>query len=198
MMAAHESPRTTKLYDRTSDQLSLDEVERVVLLIASRYNYWHHLCHYEAIYRFWERCVSVLKMRLTPRVKENWQQFRKSKPGHRFQDRYDHRQKATQGQWNIGKLFNIVGGIAIALAGLFLVPLPGPGWVIIFVGLGLLGREFLPVARSLDWVEVRLRGLAQQAKAIWMRSSIPMKILITLIILGCAAAIGYGSLPPTF
>jgi integrase len=30
MMAAHESPRTTKLYDRTGDQLSLDEVERVV------------------------------------------------------------------------------------------------------------------------------------------------------------------------
>jgi hypothetical protein len=30
MMAAHESPRTTKLYDRTSDQISLDEVERVV------------------------------------------------------------------------------------------------------------------------------------------------------------------------
>jgi site-specific recombinase XerD len=30
MMAAHESPRTTKLYDRTSDTVSLDEVERVV------------------------------------------------------------------------------------------------------------------------------------------------------------------------
>jgi site-specific recombinase XerD len=30
MMAAHESPRTTKLYDRTSDAVSLDEVERVV------------------------------------------------------------------------------------------------------------------------------------------------------------------------
>jgi integrase/recombinase XerD len=29
-MAAHESPRTTKLYDRTSDEVSLDEVERVV------------------------------------------------------------------------------------------------------------------------------------------------------------------------
>jgi len=28
-MAAHESPRTTKLYDRTSDQITLDEVERV-------------------------------------------------------------------------------------------------------------------------------------------------------------------------
>jgi hypothetical protein len=30
MMAAHESPRTTKLYDRTSDGVSLDEIERVV------------------------------------------------------------------------------------------------------------------------------------------------------------------------
>jgi integrase len=30
MMAAHESPRTTKLYDRTSDAVSLNEVERVV------------------------------------------------------------------------------------------------------------------------------------------------------------------------
>ena len=109
-------------------------------------------------------------MRLTPRVKENWQQFRESKPGYRFQDRYDRRQKATQGQWNKGKLFNIVGGIAIALAGLFLVPFPGPGSVIILVGLGLLGREFLPVAYSLDWAEVRLRGLAQQAKAIYRKS----------------------------
>jgi len=30
-IAAHESPRTTKLYDRTSDQVSLDEIERIVI-----------------------------------------------------------------------------------------------------------------------------------------------------------------------
>ena len=28
-IAAHESPRTTKLYDRTNDQLSLDEIEKI-------------------------------------------------------------------------------------------------------------------------------------------------------------------------
>jgi integrase/recombinase XerD len=28
-IAAHESPRTTKLYDRTRDEISLDEIERV-------------------------------------------------------------------------------------------------------------------------------------------------------------------------
>jgi hypothetical protein len=30
-MAAHESPRTTKLYDRTKERLMLDEVERIVI-----------------------------------------------------------------------------------------------------------------------------------------------------------------------
>jgi integrase len=30
-MAGHESPRTTKLYDRTNDRLTQDEVERIRL-----------------------------------------------------------------------------------------------------------------------------------------------------------------------
>lgn len=30
-IAAHESPRTTKLYDRTSDQITLDEIERIAI-----------------------------------------------------------------------------------------------------------------------------------------------------------------------
>ena len=28
-LLAHQSPRTTKLYDRTKDEISLDEVERI-------------------------------------------------------------------------------------------------------------------------------------------------------------------------
>jgi hypothetical protein len=28
-ITAHESPRTTKLYDRTSDEITLDEIERI-------------------------------------------------------------------------------------------------------------------------------------------------------------------------
>lgn len=33
-------------------------------------HFWHHVYNcYEAIYRFWERCVMVLKMRLTPQLK---------------------------------------------------------------------------------------------------------------------------------
>jgi integrase len=29
LIAAHESPRTTKLYDRTKDDITLDEIERI-------------------------------------------------------------------------------------------------------------------------------------------------------------------------
>jgi len=31
MIAAHESPRTTKLYDRTGDEITLDEVKRIAI-----------------------------------------------------------------------------------------------------------------------------------------------------------------------
>jgi integrase/recombinase XerD len=31
LMAGHESPRTTKLYDRTGDEITLDEVERIAI-----------------------------------------------------------------------------------------------------------------------------------------------------------------------
>ena len=30
-IAAHESPRTTKLYDRTGDEITLDEAERIAM-----------------------------------------------------------------------------------------------------------------------------------------------------------------------
>ena len=35
-MAAHESPRTTKLYDRTKDEITIGEVERIQLLLLAR------------------------------------------------------------------------------------------------------------------------------------------------------------------
>jgi hypothetical protein len=31
LMAAHESPRITKLYDRRGDEITLDEVERIAI-----------------------------------------------------------------------------------------------------------------------------------------------------------------------
>lgn len=40
-------------------------------------------------------------------------------------------------------------GLALVVGGIILLPLPGPGWVVIFLGLGLLATEFAWAARVL-------------------------------------------------
>ncbi|WP_438854995.1 TIGR02611 family protein [Agromyces sp. M3QZ16-3] len=46
----------------------------------------------------------------------------------------------------------VLGGV-IAVAGLVLVPLPGPGWLIVFLGLAILGTEFAWARRLAAWVK---------------------------------------------
>ncbi|WP_166984135.1 TIGR02611 family protein [Paramicrobacterium fandaimingii] len=44
-------------------------------------------------------------------------------------------------------------GTVIALLGLVLVPLPGPGWLIVFLGLAILGTEFRWARRLSGWLK---------------------------------------------
>ncbi|WP_344369840.1 TIGR02611 family protein [Agromyces tropicus] len=46
----------------------------------------------------------------------------------------------------------VLGGV-IAVAGLALVPLPGPGWLVVFLGLAILGTEFAWARRLARWVK---------------------------------------------
>jgi uncharacterized protein (TIGR02611 family) len=46
----------------------------------------------------------------------------------------------------------IFGGI-LALGGLILVPLPGPGWLVVFLGLAVLGTEFHWAHRIAVWLK---------------------------------------------
>lgn len=49
-------------------------------------------------------------------------------------------------------------GAAIVVGGLVLVPLPGPGWLIVFGGLALLATEFAWAGRLLDFARTKVRG----------------------------------------
>lgn len=46
----------------------------------------------------------------------------------------------------------IVGGV-LAVGGLVLVPLPGPGWLVVFLGLAVLGTEFHWAHRVAAWLK---------------------------------------------
>lgn len=50
-----------------------------------------------------------------------------------------------------------VVGAALVIGGLIMVPLPGPGWLVVLLGLAVLASEFEPAQRVLDFAKVRLR-----------------------------------------
>jgi len=54
-------------------------------------------------------------------------------------------------------------GLTVIVVGLILVPLPGPGWLIVFVGVATLGTEF-PAAHRLTGV---VRRLAHRVRLWW-------------------------------
>lgn len=47
-------------------------------------------------------------------------------------------------------LIGIVGGL-VTLAGVVLIPYPGPGWLIVFAGLAILATEFTFAERTLKY-----------------------------------------------
>jgi uncharacterized protein (TIGR02611 family) len=48
------------------------------------------------------------------------------------------------------KILVALFGLAVIITGLILVPLPGPGWLIVVLGLALLGTEFPPAQKLHD------------------------------------------------
>jgi len=49
-------------------------------------------------------------------------------------------------------------GVAIVAGGLALIPLPGPGWLIVFAGLAVLATEFAWAGRLLDFARGKVRA----------------------------------------
>jgi uncharacterized protein (TIGR02611 family) len=52
------------------------------------------------------------------------------------------RVRSWPGGWVIWRVGVTIVGVAIVAVGIVLLPLPGPGWVIIFAGLGVLASEY--------------------------------------------------------
>lgn len=62
----------------------------------------------------------------------------------------------------------LLGG-TVAIVGLILVPLPGPGWLIVFLGIAILGTEFPAAHRVGQWLKRALAKAVSRWKA-WRAS----------------------------
>ncbi|GAA1506176.1 hypothetical protein GCM10009677_43230 [Sphaerisporangium rubeum] len=76
-------------------------------------------------------------------------------------------------------------GTALVVTGLVLVPLPGPGWLIVFAGLAVLATEF-------EWAH-RLLQFAKRTVSAWtdwlMRQNWLVRVLVAAVTLAFAAVL---------
>ena len=88
---------------------------------------------------------------------QHLRELRNSAPGQRFQELYQRRQ-ATRNSL-LRRQASLALAAIVLIAGIFMLALPGPGWLTILLGAGLLARESILAARGLDWLELKTRQL---------------------------------------
>ncbi|WP_028809712.1 TIGR02611 family protein [Streptomyces sp. 351MFTsu5.1] len=54
-------------------------------------------------------------------------------------------------------------GLAVVAAGIVMLPLPGPGWVVIFAGMAIWATEFVWAQLVLRWTKRKVTEAAQRA-----------------------------------
>jgi uncharacterized protein (TIGR02611 family) len=68
--------------------------------------------------------------------------------------------RALHLSWQVG-IF--VAGLAVVTAGVVLLPLPGPGWLVIFGGMAIWATEFVWAQLALRWTKRKVTEAAQKA-----------------------------------
>ena len=53
----------------------------------------------------------------------------------------------------VRRIFRIVAGFTLLLVGVVMLVTPGPGWLVILLGLGLLAAEFVWARRLMDRIK---------------------------------------------
>jgi hypothetical protein len=91
------------------------------------------------------------------KLREQWRELRRAPPGKRFFLRYERRKRERKSSAaRIG--WSVLAAVLI-IVGIIWLPLPGPGFVPIGLGLALLAQESAGVARFCDRAELAIRRL---------------------------------------
>lgn len=125
------------------------------------------------------------------KLEQSWNQFKEDAPGERFQQHFKRRQQSRRSV--LQKVLFIGGGTLIMAAGVFFLPAPGPGTLVLFIGASLIAQESLLAARALDWLELHLRRLITWSLSAWRRSSPVVKALLVLLAVVLAGAVAFGA-----
>ena len=127
-------------------------------------------------------------------LKQNWSAFRRGRPGHRFQERYERGRKARAGGSAWTRFLKPFAALVLLVAGLVFCVIPGPGLPLLLLGAALLADVSRPVAVGLDWLELRVRALLPRLRRWWSGASATAKSAVVISALILASGIVYGFL----
>lgn len=124
-------------------------------------------------------------------IRRQWHTFRSAPPGQRFQKLHESRSTGRGPQADAQRHVWIIVGVLIFVAGLALLPLPGPGSLVAVAGLGMIARESLVTARMLDAMDKKLEGWICPLLRKWRNLARGRRLgLVTLcsalLVAGCA------------
>ncbi len=98
---------------------------------------------------------------------------------------------ARPGGRTIWRVFIAVSGGLVLVAGLIMIPFPGPGWLVVFLGIGIWGTEFTWAQRLLRWTRVHVTSATawMMARPAWLRvlgSIAALAVTVAVILLAAA------------
>ncbi|QIY59645.1 TIGR02611 family protein [Streptomyces sp. RPA4-5] len=88
--------------------------------------------------------------------------------------------------WQVGVF---VVGLAVVVAGVIMLPLPGPGWLVIFGGMAIWATEFVWAQLVLRWTKRKVTEAAQRALDPKVRRRNITLTTIGLVIIAAALAV---------
>ncbi len=124
---------------------------------------------------------------------KHWNVFSHGQPGHRFQDRYRAHQRDLANRGMLRRLKRIFLAIAATVIGIVLVFTPGPAIVFFFLAGALLASDWLGMARTLDWLEIRLRRRWQRVDQTWRGLPAIGRVGLIAAVGGLSVATTYGA-----
>ncbi|MET8949005.1 TIGR02611 family protein [Streptomyces sp. NPDC004542] len=94
--------------------------------------------------------------------------------------------RALHLSWQVGVF---VIGLAVVAAGIVMLPLPGPGWVVIFGGMAIWATEFVWAQLVLRWTKRKVTEAAQRALDPRVRRRNIILTSVGLVIVGVLAGV---------
>ncbi|NBE51499.1 TIGR02611 family protein [Streptomyces boluensis] len=91
------------------------------------------------------------------------------------------KRRALHVSWQVGVF---VVGLAVVIAGIIMLPLPGPGWVVIFCGMAIWATEFVWAQLVLRWTKRKVKEAAQRALDPRVRRRNIILTTVGLVIIG--------------